>query len=119
MRRDHRMCNDDVPRCEGWRHLANDIEKSVVVGNENLDVITHFGELGRRADEIWNRPRIAVPYENVKTARAKVFSNPASDDAEPEHSYVFPGSTRHMKWPVPVQAVNQPAAKTAPAQSRT
>jgi hypothetical protein len=62
-----------------------------------LDVIAHLGEFGRGADKIWDRARIAIPNEDMEPAFPKVLSDPASDDAEAEHPYVFPDSTRHVK----------------------
>ena len=43
VRRDCWMRKHDVPRCQGRRHLPDDVEKRVVVRHENLDVITHLG----------------------------------------------------------------------------
>jgi hypothetical protein len=36
----------------------------------------------------------------VKAAAAQVFRDPTADDAESEHSNVFPGSTRHVRFGV-------------------
>jgi len=91
------MSNDDVARSKRRGHLPDNVQKSVVIRNKNLDVIAHFGELGRRSDEVWDRTWIPIPYEYVEPAFAQIFSDPASNDAESKDPNVFSGSTRHVK----------------------
>jgi len=91
------MSNDDVARSKRRGHLPDNVQKSVVIRNKNLDVIAHFGELGRRSDEVWDRAWIPIPYEYVEPAFAQIFSDPASNDAESKDPNVFSGSTRHVK----------------------
>src|SRR4029077_12990485 len=92
-----RMGDHDVPRPKSRGHLPDDIEQSVIVRDKNLDVIAHFGELGRGPDKVWDRTRIAIPHEDVKPTFTQIFSDPASNDTESKHPNVFPGSTRHVK----------------------
>ena len=62
--------------------MLNHIEKRLIVGYENLDVIAHFGELGGRADEIRNQSWRSVPDENVIPFSAQNISDTASDYPE-------------------------------------
>src|SRR5438552_2081521 len=101
------------------RDLPDDVEKRVVVRHENLDVITHLGQLSRRAHEIRNRTRISVPDEHVKTLTTQIFCDPASNDTEPDYTDIFIGSTRHLNWMRPFRngwSPIQPAVKTGIAQ---
>jgi hypothetical protein len=91
------MSDHNVPRPERRRQLPDDVQKRVVVGNKDLNVIAHFGEFGWRAHEIRNRTRVTVPNKDVKPALTQIFCNPASNDAESDYSNVFPGSTCHVK----------------------
>src|ERR1700687_4420342 len=95
MRRNRRMRYDDVPRRERGRPLADNVQKRVVVRNENLNVVTHLGQLGRRTHEIRDGSRVPVPNKNMETQTAQIVGDPASDDAEPDYTHLFPGSTRH------------------------
>src|SRR5260370_42290949 len=101
------MAKHDVPRCQGRRHLPDDIEKRVVVRHENLDIITHLGQLGRRAQEIRNRTRISVPDEHVKTLTTQIFCDPASNDTEPHYTDIFLGSMSHLNWMRPLATVGR------------
>src|SRR6266480_5944073 len=121
MRRHGRMRDDDVTRCQGRCQLPDHIQKSIVVRYENLNVVAHLGQLGRRAYEIRDRSRVSVPDKDVKTQTTQIVGNPASDNAESDYTDIFLGSTRHWRlnglfaaWP-PVQ----PEAKTATVQSRS
>src|SRR5205823_9100151 len=75
-------------------------KQRVVVRDKNLDVIAHLRQLRRRSNKIWHRSRVAVPDKDMKAAAAQIFRNPTADNAESEHSNVFPGSTCHVRFGV-------------------
>jgi hypothetical protein len=91
------MSNDYVTRSKRRGHLADNVQQGVIVRNKNLNVIAHFGELGRCSDEVWDRTRISIPHKNVKPTFPQIFRDPASDDTESKDPNVFSGSTRHVK----------------------
>jgi hypothetical protein len=95
MRGNRWVRDDDVPRRERGRHLPDDIEKGVVVGDEDLNVIAHFRELGGRADKIRHRPRVPIPNENVEAQAAEILRDAATDNTEPDYANIFSDSTRH------------------------
>src|SRR5438874_12096358 len=95
MRRHGWMRDNDVTRCQGRRQLPDHIQKSIVVRDENLNVVAHLGQLGRRAYEIRDRSRVSVPDKDVKTQTTQILGNPASDNAESDYTDIFLGSTRH------------------------
>ena len=80
------MSDDDVPRCEMLTQPMDRVQQSLVVGNKDLDVIANFGQLSRRAEEIWNGTRCSVPNENLKSFPAQIRAYPATDDSEPNYS---------------------------------
>ena len=89
------MRDHDVARHQCRRHLSDDVQQRVVVRHENLNVIAHLGELGRRADKIRHRSRVTVPDKNVEPLPAQIIRDAASDDAESDYANVLSDSTRH------------------------
>src|SRR5207244_10959309 len=121
MRSDRRMRDHDVARHQCRRHLSDDVQKRVVVRHENLNVIAHLGQLGRRSNKIRNRSRISVPDKDVKTLATQIIGNSASDNAQPNYTNIFLGSTSHWRLSGLFAALPpvQPAAKNAIVQSRS
>jgi hypothetical protein len=89
------MSNDDVPGRQRGSQLSHNIQKRVVVRDEDLNVVAHLGQFGRRAHEIRDRAWVSIPDKHVKALATQIVRDPASDNAETDYTDVFSGSTRH------------------------
>jgi hypothetical protein len=85
-----------MTRRQRRRHLTDNVEKRVIIRDENLNVVAHLGELGRGAYEIRYRSWISVPDKDVKILTPQVICDAASDDAKPNYTDILSGSTRHV-----------------------
>jgi hypothetical protein len=90
------MGQHNVARSKTGTKLPSYIKKRIVVGNKNLQVIAHLGQLRRRADEIRNRPRRPIPDENVKAFSAQNLSDSAPDNPEADYPNIFLRSSGHV-----------------------
>ena len=92
------MGEHDVARRQRGRELVGDLNQRVIIGNKNLDVIAHFSDFRRRADEVWDSPQGPIPDKNVEALIAKIRGDSAPDYPETDDTDVFSHSTSHVTF---------------------
>jgi hypothetical protein len=90
------MRHHDMIRGQIGRHPLHHLKQRVIVGDENLDVIAELRDLRRRAYEIRYWPRRPIPNEDMESAFPQVRHDPLANDAQAQHSNIFPCPTRHF-----------------------
>jgi hypothetical protein len=77
-------------------------QERVVIGDKNLEVVTHLRELDRCTDEIWDGTRSPIPHKDVKAFSAQNFPDTVSDNPKADYPDVSFCSSRHgLEPPVP------------------
>src|SRR6266480_983747 len=91
------MRNHDMMRRERHRNSLDHSHQRIVVGDEDLEIITGLRQLRRRSDKVGHRSRSPVPNEDRQPLMAQMIGDATANNAEANNSNALSNSTGHVR----------------------